>query len=318
MSLRQDPLLELHEEIRWFGQKILTAETLNLGNMSRVLPKFRREGFGANEYLDMIVRQPDRNEPRSIPVAAVSKRYALIQHAELVQWVSEGLKDVVSEPSTIPVQLWMTEYGERLRVRFSIPEQSFDPGDGYNVVLAAECFNSVDKSCALEMRMLWLRLVCTNGLVSEQKSKLRKVHDLVWMSRKNPAEFLREKLAAAGDFRLLRMWIGQRVSADAIEQWANNVIAKEWNNAAAARVCHIARSGWDGIVAPGSERKPAHLRQVSSDVEVPGACAPAENLYHVSQVLSWIASKRPTIEEQGEWMRNIPKLLKQLLPSQLM
>jgi hypothetical protein len=208
MAPQQKPLLRLDEELSWHGQKVLTSEALHLENISTLLPKFRREAFGPNDYLDMIVRQPDQNELRSIPIAAVSKRYALIQHTELVQWVRAGLQGVGVEPATIPAFLWMSEYGERLRIRFSVPQQSFDPGDGFCVVLTAECFNSVDKSCALEMRMLWLRLVCTNGMVTENSSRLRKIHDLVWMSRKDPAEFLKERLAAApGSFGLLQKWI---------------------------------------------------------------------------------------------------------------
>jgi hypothetical protein len=311
MALQQEPLLRLDEELSWHGHKVLTGEALHLGNISTMLPIFRREAFGPNDYLDMIVRQPDQNDLRSIPIAAVSKRYALIQHAELVQWVRAGLKGVGVQPETIQVFVWMTEYGERLRLRFSVPEQSFDPGDGYRVVLTAECFNSVDKSCAMEIRMIWLRLVCLNGMVMDETSKLRKIHDLVWMSRKDPAEFLKERLAAApGSFGLLQKWITHKISLEAIERWADEVIAEEWNIAAAARVCHIARTGWDGIVAP--VRRPPHLRSVSSDEEVPGACAPVGNLYHVSQVLSWLAGKRATIEEQESWTRKIPSLIAQL------
>jgi hypothetical protein len=96
---------------------------------------------------------------------------------------------------------------------------------------------------------------------------------------------------------------------EAIERWADKVIAEEWNIGAAARVCHIARTGWDGIVAPVFDRRPAHLRTVSSDEEVPGACAPVGNLYHVSQVLSWLSGNRTTIEEQEHWTRKIPSLI---------
>jgi Domain of unknown function (DUF932) len=190
----QNPMLELKDELRWYGQKILIGRGLHLGNASEFLPKFRRDPFGENEYLDVIVRQPDETERRAIPVATVSKRYALIQHIELLRWITKGLREVGLAAEAVPVQLWMTEYGERLRLWFVIQKQSFDPGDGHEVVLAAECFNSVDKSCALEMRVLWLRLVCSNGLVMKEKSRIRKIHDLAWMNRDDPAEFFAGKI----------------------------------------------------------------------------------------------------------------------------
>jgi hypothetical protein len=106
--------------------------------------------------------------------------------------------------------------------------------------------------------------------------------------------------------------MNQRVSIEAIEGWVDNSVAAEWNITAAARVYHIACSGWDGIVEPASSERPAHLHVVSSDHEVPGACAPVTNLYHASQVLSWITASRSTIEQQGEWMQSIPTLIEQL------
>jgi hypothetical protein len=40
-----------------------------------------------------------------------------------------------------------------------------------------------------------------------------------------------------------------------------------------------------------------------------GACAPARNLFHVSQALSWIAGTRNTMPERLEYVKAIPRLM---------
>jgi hypothetical protein len=52
---------------------------------------------------------------------------------------------------------------------------------------------------------------------------------------------------------------------------------------------------------------------VSSDVEVPGACAPIKTVYHLAQAMSWIAQHRPTIEDSDAQLDDIPRLLKPFL-----
>ncbi len=52
---------------------------------------------------------------------------------------------------------------------------------------------------------------------------------------------------------------------------------------------------------------------MSSTDEVPGAFAPVRNAYDISQVLSWIAGHRGTIQEQLKWTMDIPYLMDTLL-----
>ena len=54
-------------------------------------------------------------------------------------------------------------------MRFHCPQRPLDPGDQFPLVLIAECFNSVDKSCAPEIGMSWLRSVFERyNIVSER------------------------------------------------------------------------------------------------------------------------------------------------------
>jgi hypothetical protein len=56
-----------------------------------------------------------------------------------------------------------------------------------------------------------------------------------------------------------------------------------------------------------------HELPIGSKKFVPGACAPARNLFHVSQALSWIAGTRNTIPERLEYVKAIPRLMEPLM-----
>jgi hypothetical protein len=88
-------------------------------------------------------------------------------------------------------------------------------------------------------------------------------------------------------------------------------LAKEWGPHAAARAWRIATEGVDGEVEQAKGLKP-HQLPIKNAEKVPGACAPAQNLFHVSQALSWIAGTRNTIPERLEYVKAIPKLMEPL------
>lgn len=108
----------------------------------------------------------------------------------------------------------------------------------------------------------------------------------------------------------------EKPSPSQIEYWIDEVVAKKWNANAAARAYHIAKTGYDGNVAPPQKDVTPHEREVSRTDEVPGAFAPVRNAYDISQVLSWIAGHRGTIQEQLKWMMDIPYLMDALLKTE--
>jgi hypothetical protein len=95
------------------------------------LPIFERHDFGENEYLDVIFRLPFGSDSRTIPVGSVSKRYFLVQHRELVQRINSGLEGIGIKPAEVPVELWISEYGERIRMRCRCSQRPLDPGDSF-------------------------------------------------------------------------------------------------------------------------------------------------------------------------------------------
>lgn len=119
------------EALKWFGQPAHHVPDLTLESVLEHLPFFERHDFGENENLDVIVRLPFGGDSRTIPVGPVSKRYFLVQHSELVQLVSTGLEGVGIKAADVPVELWISEYGERIRVQCRCSQRPFDPATSF-------------------------------------------------------------------------------------------------------------------------------------------------------------------------------------------
>ena len=85
-------------EKTWLGQRLHTS-TIQLNQAVNFVPEFERMHFGdganKNEYLDMIARLPFNGDKRTIPVATVSRRYALVQHKEVIRWLKQGLEEKI-------------------------------------------------------------------------------------------------------------------------------------------------------------------------------------------------------------------------------
>lgn len=261
------------------------------------------------------MRLPIQKDTRVIPVATVSQRYALVQHHELINWLEKGISASSLNPADMDTELVMSEYGERLKLKVLLPDMSFDADDGYQVEQFIEVHNSVDRSCALEFMITRRRLVCLNGMwTSDGKDRLRKIHNIDWMNREDASEFIKDRLSHVSGFKTyIQELIGYNVSRESIEVWADDVLTKSWGVHAAARVCHIARSGYDGKVGRPRKNTPPHSYPVSSDIEVPGACAPVKNLYHLCQAMSWVAGQKNTIESSDTILEEIPRLIISLM-----
>lgn len=259
--------------------------------------------------MDQIVRKNSNGEP-DIPVATVSRDYALIQHTWLLDAFLDALK-----LSGVPVEhlngeLWLSEYGERMRLSLRIPASSFDPGDGYPMDMFIQCYNSVDKSCALEISTRWLRIICSNGLVGESWSDFRKVHIGQRITKERVAEHISKEFDSADRTKAVYgEWLSKEITLDDVYVWADGELSRRWGKHAAARVCCICRIGQDGNIEPTGEQIVPHKARMTNLVEVPGACAPASDIYHVAQALSWIAGKRGSVEDSEVKVREIPSLL---------
>lgn len=304
--------------ITWFGQPVTTSMG-TLTELRAALPSFERRPFGPdgsqNEFLQTIVRAPIGDDKRYIPVATVSPQYDLVQHHEVFDWLVDGLKTAGVKPEDCYGTLTLSTYGERIRLMLQLPKYEFNPGDGRPLMFQVYALNSVDKSTALEIYLGWWRQVCSNGMKVQVKgSAARRIHLLSRKSASGVGGMLKDQLAdIEAEHTCYKRWFRTSVDLERIEQWADSDVARTWGPHAAARVCHIARTGQDGRIKDPFQKALPHNLLVISEQPVPDAFAPVRNAYHASQILSWLASHRATIQDQQERTAEIGLLMRALL-----
>jgi hypothetical protein len=112
------------EEFQWLGQSVYRLDG-RLSELESSLPQFSQEPCtyenALNEYVDLIVRESEPDDDRRVPLATVSKRYALIQHREAVSWMCAAFKEHEWKPDDVDANAWLSRYGERMRVLVPLP-----------------------------------------------------------------------------------------------------------------------------------------------------------------------------------------------------
>jgi hypothetical protein len=299
----------------WEGAPVLEF----IGTVAELFPQIPlfsrhpfRNGGEENRYKDEIRREPLKITEEPLPVATVSKTYSLIQHRELLSALFRALKMIHIDISALSSTLLLSEYGERMHWSCPIPNVEFDPGDGNPIVLRINCLNSVDTSTVLEIVLSWFRLVCSNGMMfGLGDSRLRRRH-IQSLDPQDIAGYLNDELAqVAKEQGLYKSWCRTEVKPAALMDWVDGSVTKEWGPHAGARVWKIINEGLDGEVEQIRKLKP-HELPLTNTSAVPGSCAPARNLFHISQALSWVAGTRRTISERLEYIRAIPALIEPL------
>jgi hypothetical protein len=299
----------------WEGAPVLEFNG-TVAELFPQIPVFSRHPFRSggeeNRYKDEIRREPLKITEEPLPIATVSKTYSLIQHREVLASVFRALKMIHIDISVFASTLLLSEYGERMHWSRPIPNVEFDPGDGNPIVLRINCLNSVDTSTVLEIVFSWFRLVCSNGMMfGLGDSRLRRRH-IQSLDPEDIAAYLKHELAqVATEEGLYKSWCRTEVKPAALMDWVDGTLAKEWGLHAGARVWTIINKGLDGEVEQIRNLK-AHELPVTDTSPVPGSYAPARNLFHISQALSWVAGTRRTISERLEYIRAIPALIEPL------
>ena len=331
----------------------------SINEIRKEIPYFTREPFrteagGTNQHLDIIIREPLKknqgfllpsDDETHIPIATVSKQYSLVQHHDVLNALEAALKENHINLESLETELRLTEYGERMWFSFILPSYGFDPDmptygfvpdDGYPVVLKVNVLNSVDKTTALEIMLSWHRLVCANGMIYGEDVDFRKIHLTGVLNYDVIEKFLKMQLERERFSRQKERceeWHATKViikkltetepSPGQIERWLDTVVSKKWNIHGAARVYHIAKTGYDGKFV-NHTKKPNNVKvrfheltlESQSSEQIPGTFAPVRNAYDISQVLSWIAGQQGTIQGQLAWLMDIPHLMEALLKTE--
>jgi hypothetical protein len=307
------------KQFQWFGQSVHRVVG-PLADLPGELPTFTRERFtyqnALNEYLDMIVREPDGDDQRRVPVATVSKRYQLIQHSDAVTWLCGAFQKHKWDITKIQGTVWLSEYGERMRMRVPLPIKYVAIAVNDTISADVMVWNSVDKSRSFELAIRWERLICTNGMTIAVEDRLRKVHNADWMARTSPMEFLNARLKASETEMTasLQKLMGIKLASDTVLAWIDGDVAGRWGKFRAARLLHILNTGADCAVGKATEVKKASELEVSPGERVPGAPEKAASVYDAYQALLWLAGKEKSVERQESLADEATSLATLLLP----
>jgi hypothetical protein len=271
-------------------------------------------GRAENPHRSCIVRLPGCGIEEEVPLAAVSPRYRIVQHFEVIDSVDAGLSRAGIKAGPLRTTLRRTRLGGRVHFTVHLPEQYRTFVGETALDLTIECLNSVDGSWALRIGMGWMVEVCSNGLFSGRlTAALRRTHVVGTDVQDVPdilgAGFVEANAEAA-------VWTARaekRVTDEQLRDWVDGDINRAWGAWTATRVLHIARTGCDAI-EDGRVRGPKPSeRPVRSGASIPGSSPPNNNVFRIAQVLAWIAN-RP-----GDWgtairrRREIPRLIAPLL-----
>lgn len=312
---------------KWLNSPLMVYKGITT-SIGEYLPEFERRSFNLhvpdvsltsiNPNLDIIVRKPYREDPHPVPVGLVSKDYRLIPHREVLDVTIDALKENDIDPAQTISELGITQFGERMGLSIYLPEKyNFDPGDGHELAMRLEVFNSVEGSCRFKVFVGWFRFVCSNGLVlGVKKSAFERRHlnsltiyDIRYVLENGLGNIEEDK----GQFTA---WKAKSIKLDDIVGWVNNEIRKTWGFKAATRAYHISRSGYDvKIKGPYKGEKPTTILTERTD-KVPGTPDKIGNAYDMSQALAWLARERNDLQEQLEWREEIPDLINKLIDNE--
>ena len=317
--MNEDGVMILDETVRWHARDAKYIK----GTWNQIrphIPEFATEEFRCKEdspinpYMCTVVRLPLSRVEHPIPVGLVSNSYTLAQHYEIGEMCLNAIASAGISTDELQCELGLTELGEWMNLRIYFPSAyDFDPGDGNSLALRLECFNSVDGSSRLVILLGWLRFVCTNGLIiGETKVELRDIHNKNMNLARIP-EIIAEGLRAVQRDRIqLTDWHAKPVGIGSVAKWANEHVTKAWGKKAGCRVFHICESGKDIEITDPFASGEATEKPFEYTQAVPGAAAPASNLYDVSQALSFVATGRNNPEQRLSWQSEIPSLVSML------
>lgn len=309
---------------KWFNSPVMIHKG-DFNSVGQHIPDFERRSFGLyqpgnnhtrlNEWLDMIVRKPYKQDDTFVPIGVVSKEYQLVTHKEVFGAVAEALQNNKISLADTSVELTLTQYGERMGLSVFLPDKfNFDPRDDHPMAMRLECMNSVEGSTRFKVFIGWFRFVCSNGLiigVTRTNFQHRHAGDL---SIADIAGVLKSGLEESDkEKERFEKWRARMVTLEHVASWAEKHVLKTWGFKAATRVYHIARTGHDVEIAGTYKDELPTTIPVRTIRRVPGSPRRVNNAYDVSQVLAWLAKERNDFQEQLEWRQQIPKLMKALL-----
>ncbi|NIO39930.1 MAG: hypothetical protein GTO41_06895 [Burkholderiales bacterium] len=301
----------------------------SLRDLAALVPGFERRGVtkqdqiavGANggaddcAHLDVVLRRAGPGVGLlEMPVGVVNRRHQLVPHARVIENLERALGVVRADPAHAEAELDLTNFGARMFLDVSLPKCfEFDPGDGQSLALRALVYNSVNGG-GLRLQLVWKQLESGSefaGGVTRLESRVG--HRMPARLNELVPSLQRAVETAAAERTALAAWHTNLVTRDQLVNWVDGSIRRMWGRSAAARVFHIAMTGWDAEPAYSFEKVAPSRRTMQATDPVP--CAPAfvETVYDALLGLAWVARDARDSNERFDRIAETTVLMRALL-----
>jgi len=315
----------------WSARNDLRNYTGSLHQIAAVVPDFDRRSLATRDsaiahamdvqsdtsHLDVVLRRAGPGVGLfEMPVGVVTRGHQLVPHAHVIQSLESILGAVDAAPAQ--ARLDLTDFGARMSLAVDLPARfNLDFGDGAPLGLRILVHNSVNGG-GLRLLVVWQQRNSASAFVcgvTHLESRL--VHRLPTLPC-GIGVHVRKALEAANEERAaLEKWSKQLVTRDQLVAWVDGSVRRMWGWQAAARIFHIAMTGWDADPAFSVEKVVPSRRTMQASDPVPGAPAFVETVYDALLALGWIAQDGRDVNERFDRMVQTALLMRALLRGQL-
>jgi len=295
----------------------------SLRDIGGLVPEFeRRPASGAtgrvepvHSHLDMLVRRAGSDgDLVETPVGLVTRRHHLSPHARVIQAIDRGLGAIQADPAEAPCELELSHFGGQMTMWIDLPVSfELNLGSGERLGLRLLCRNPI-ASGGPHLLLSWNRQT-SGSLMPVGTTRLE------FGLGQRPALCIAEVAPAV--CRALRwaqiertelaLWREIPVTRDQLVRWTDAAIRRVWGPRTAARIFHVAVSGWDAEPAYGFERMPPSRRTMCATRSVPAGPPFSETAYDALLAAAWVANQEIQLQRRIERLAEIGVLMRALL-----
>jgi hypothetical protein len=313
----------------WSERNDLRNYTGSLHEIAALVPEFDRKSLAKKDssvahvagvqsdtsHLDVVLRRAGPGVGLlEMPVGVVTRRHQLLPHARVIQSLENSLGAAAADAAHASTQLDLTDFGARMSLTVDLPAHfDLDLGGGAPLGLRILVHNSVNGG-GLRLLVVWQQRNCASAFlcgVTHLESRL--VHRLPTLLGDIGASVRKALEVAKAERDALREWNTQLVTRDQLVAWVDGSVRRMWGWQAAARIFHIAMTGWDADPAFSVERVVPSRRTMQATDPVPGAPAFVETVYDALLALGRIARDGRDVNERFDRMVQTALLMRALL-----
>jgi hypothetical protein len=313
----------------WSARNDLRNYTGSLHEIAALVPDFDRRSLAKRDFgvahargiqndtshLDVVLRRAGPGVGLlEMPVGVVTRRHQLLPHARVIQSLETALGAADADSARARTQLDLTDFGARMSLVVDLPGRfDLDVGDDAPLGLRIIVHNSVNGG-GLRLLVVWQQQNSASSFVcgvTHLESRL--VHRLPTLLGDIGASVRKALEIAKAERAALKQWNTCLVTRDQLVAWVDGSVRRMWGWHAAARIFHIAMTGWDAEPAFSVERVAPSRRTMQASDPVPGAPAFVETAYDALLALGWIARDGRDVNERFDRMVQTAMLMRALL-----